>query len=83
MMSGAALVCTDIGGHSEYAVNGRHALMVEARNPREASEALVRILRDDKLRCGLAVRALEDISRFTWKVATDRLEAALSGKPEG
>ena len=78
MMCGAALVCTDIGGHREYAEHERNALMAPPRSPQQLGEALARILTDDGLRQRLAEQALVDISRFTWKAATDRLEATLS-----
>lgn len=77
-MCGAALVCTDIGGHREYAEHERNALMAPPRSPQQLGEALARILTDDGLRQRLAEQALVDISRFTWKAATDRLEATLS-----
>lgn len=78
MMSGAAVVCTDIGGHKEYAEHERNALLAPARAPEALGHALVRILTDQPLRQSMAERALVDISRFTWKAATDRFEATLS-----
>jgi glycosyltransferase involved in cell wall biosynthesis len=42
-------------------------------------DAVIRMLTDHALRQSLAEQALVDISRFTWKTATDRLEATLSG----
>lgn len=79
MMCGAALVCTDIGGHREYAIQDRNALLAKARNPDALASALIRILTDGTLRKGLAANALIDISRFTWTAATDRFEETLSG----
>jgi glycosyltransferase involved in cell wall biosynthesis len=78
MMCGAALVCTDIGGHREYAVHERNALLAPPRSPLELGAALLRMLTDDALRQRLAEQALADIGRFTWKAATDRFEATLS-----
>jgi hypothetical protein len=40
------------------------------------------MLTDQQLRQSLAENALLDISRFTWKAATDRLEATLSSSGE-
>jgi len=77
MMSGAALVCTDIGGHVEYAEHERNALLAPARAPEKLAEALTRMLREHHMRQSLAERALSDISRFTWSSAADRFEAAL------
>ena len=77
MISGAALVCTDIGGHKEYAEHERNALLAPARSPEALGSALVRMLTDHALRRSLAEKARSDISRFTWSAATDRFEAAL------
>lgn len=78
MMSGAALVCTDIGGHQEYAVHERNALLAPARAPEALGAALLRALTDHALRQSLAETALDDISRFTWTTAVDRFEAVLA-----
>ena len=77
MMSGAALVCTNISGHREYAVDGRNAVLVPARAPEALAAALVQILMDNALRQSLAATALADISRFTWKASVDAFEATL------
>lgn len=82
MMCGAALVCTDIGGHREYAVHERNALLAPAHSPEELAAALVRMLTDRKLRQSLAQQALVDIGHFTWKVATDRFEAVLTSSDQ-
>lgn len=79
MMCGAALVCTDISGHREYAVHERNALLAPARNTEVLAAALVRMLAHDRLRFSLAERALLDIGRFTWSSATDQFEAQLAG----
>jgi glycosyltransferase involved in cell wall biosynthesis len=79
MMCGTALVCTNIGGHREYAVHEENALMAEPKTPEALAAALVRVLSDDWLRQSLAERALKDISRFTWAAAVDRFEAVLRG----
>ena len=76
-MCGAALVCTNIGGHVEYAEHESNALLAPARDPDKLAEALIRMLREHDLRQSLAEKALRDISRFTWSSATDRFEAAL------
>jgi glycosyltransferase involved in cell wall biosynthesis len=80
MMSGAALVCTDIGGHREYATHERNALMAPAQDPQALGAAISRMLTDDTLRHRLAATALSDISRFTWSAAVDRFERELQSK---
>ena len=77
-MCGAALVCTDIGGHREYAVHEHNALLAPAHSPEALAAALVRMFTDRAMRQSLAQQALVDISHFTWKAATDRFEALLA-----
>jgi glycosyltransferase involved in cell wall biosynthesis len=78
MMCGAALVCTNIGGHQEYAIHEHNALLAPARDPEALGSALVRIIKDFSLRARLAETAVEEISQFTWTRATDRFEVTLS-----
>jgi glycosyltransferase involved in cell wall biosynthesis len=77
---GCALVCTDIGGHREYAVDGATALMSAPRQPSELARSVVRLAHDPELRWALAARGHEAIKRFTWPLAADRLEAVLTGR---
>jgi len=79
MICGAALVCTNIGGHIEYAEHERNALLAPARSPEGLADALIRMLNDHALRQCLAEQARLDIGRFTWSSAVARFEAALSG----
>jgi len=79
MISGAALVCTNIGGHIEYAEHERNALLAPVRCPESLADALVRMLKEHGLRQSLAENARIDIGRFTWSSAVARFEAALSG----
>jgi glycosyltransferase involved in cell wall biosynthesis len=78
MMSAAALACTDIGGHNEYAVHERNALLAPPHAPEALGATLTRLLTDHTLRQSLAENALRDISRFTWSAAVDKFEATLS-----
>lgn len=55
MMAGKAVVATDVGGVSE-ALEGC-GLLVKPRKPDELAHALIRVLRDDKLRIMLAAEA--------------------------
>jgi glycosyltransferase involved in cell wall biosynthesis len=83
MCCGAALVCTDIAGHSEYAVHERNAFMVEPHNPQSLAEALLRIMRENTFRFVMAEQALSDIRRFTWDDATDRVETEFAWRVAG
>jgi glycosyltransferase involved in cell wall biosynthesis len=78
MTCGASLVCTDIPGHDEYAVDGRNAFVAQPHDPQSLAEALVRALKEKSTRFAYAEQAISDIRRFTWDAATDRLETEFS-----
>jgi glycosyltransferase involved in cell wall biosynthesis len=77
MMCGAALAATDIGGHKEYAIHGRTALLSPARNPAALAENLSLLIRDDDLRVRVASQGHDFVQQFTWSRAVESLEAAL------
>jgi glycosyltransferase involved in cell wall biosynthesis len=67
MICGAAVVCTDIGGYREMCVHGETALMSPVRNPESLAENIIRLIKDDKLRCQIARNGRENIKKFTWE----------------
>lgn len=78
MACGCACVLTDIGGHREFAVDGRNALSYPPRDVPAAAAAISRLLAQPGTRIELAHQAVADISRFTWDRATDGFLEALS-----
>lgn len=74
MMCGAAVVGTDIGGHKEYMVHNKTALLSPPHRPELLAENLVRLLTNDELRCSVALAGNAFIQQFTWTAATDKLE---------
>jgi glycosyltransferase involved in cell wall biosynthesis len=77
LTSGCALLCTDIGGHREYAVDEVTALMSPARDPHRLARQLQRLLVDAELRQKLVLQGNRFIQQFTWQRAAAALEAAL------
>jgi glycosyltransferase involved in cell wall biosynthesis len=77
MLSGAALVATDIDGHREFAFHGRTALTSPTRSPSELAKNILCLMRDSDLRIRLAKNGLEFVRQFTWERATSSFEAAL------
>jgi glycosyltransferase involved in cell wall biosynthesis len=75
MMCGAAVVATDIDGHREFCVEGENALLVPAKDPEALASAAERLMNDSDLRIRLAKAGNLHVQRFTWKAATDALEA--------
>lgn len=77
MASGCALVTTDNGGSRDYADHGRTALVVPPRDPEALAEAMLRILRDDRLRLDLAEAGRRHVLRFDWDRGAELMEGHL------
>lgn len=77
MQCGCALVATDIGGHREFAVGGKTALVVPPRQPEALADCIVRLATDDGLRATISRSGNENIQQFTWERAANALERAL------
>jgi glycosyltransferase involved in cell wall biosynthesis len=78
MMCGCALVCTDIGGHREYATQGVTALTSPVRNPTGLAENIKYVATQPSLRLALSTQGHQFIQQFTWQRATHALEAVLT-----
>jgi glycosyltransferase involved in cell wall biosynthesis len=78
MACGCAVVCTDIGGHRDYAVHNETALLVAPQEVDQMVAAIERLIKDDNLRIKIAQAGLKNIqTSFSWEVAVDKLEAVL------
>lgn len=77
MMCGAALACTDIGGHREYAIDNKTAVLFKPKNVDEAAEALRKLLTDNESRIRIAYEGNEFIKQFTWEKAVTSFEQIL------
>jgi len=81
MGSGCAVVCTNIGGHKDYAIDGETALLFPPENAEAMADCIYRIINDHQLRERLAAAGHKLIhTEFTWDHAVDRLECILLGK---
>ncbi|MBK8549616.1 MAG: glycosyltransferase family 4 protein [Ignavibacteria bacterium] len=77
MMCGAALACTDIGGHREYARDNETAILFKPKDSDEVVNALKKLLSDDESRIRLAYKGNEFIKQFTWEKAVNNFEKVL------
>jgi glycosyltransferase involved in cell wall biosynthesis len=81
---GCALVCTDIGGHADYAFDGESALLAEPGNAQSMMEKLKRLIEDPVERIRIAKKGNEVIQQFNWENAVAGMERvfyeAISGK---
>jgi len=78
MMCGAAVVATDIGGHREFCINEKTAILVPVKNPNELAEKIVQLCKDRAKRVRIAEQGNQYIQRFTWQRALDLFESALT-----
>lgn len=77
MACGAALVTTDNGGSSDYAVPGETALVVPPRDVAAMASAVEDLLADPERRERLAAAGERYVRRFDWDLAAEALEAHL------
>jgi glycosyltransferase involved in cell wall biosynthesis len=78
MACGCALVSTDNGGSSDYALPGETALVAPPGDVDRLAAHIEALLRDDTERIRLATAGLEHVTRFRW----DRAAALLEGHLE-
>ena len=73
--AGRPVIATRVGGVEEIMQDGRNGLLVEARNRRQMSDALLLLIDDEGKRKELGRAALETLRRdFTQDVMIDRFE---------
>lgn len=73
------VVCTDIWGNRDFAVNKKTAMI--ANEPVKMAWAICRLLNEFDLQDMLVQNAKEKIKPYTWDKATDQLEEALFSCP--
>lgn len=75
MACGCAVVCTNIGGHADYAIDGKTALLVPPSNEKVMEERLFDVLSNLELKNTLAKNGNEFIStQFNWETSVTQLE---------
>lgn len=80
MACGCAVVCTDIGGHHDYAKHNETAVLVAAKAVSEMSSAVEQLMSDHELRIGLARAAAVNIHQsFSWESSVTQMEKLASG----
>ena len=77
MACGCAVVATDSGGIREYARHEMTALLSPAGDRQALAANALRLLADDSLRIRLAQAGHSHIKKFTWEVATNKIEQLL------
>ncbi len=77
MACGTACITTDVGAVSEYAENGKTALIVPVRNPQKLAAAISELLDNKAQRDELARNGQKAIQKYTWDNAADSMESIL------
>jgi len=72
------VVCTDIGGVKDFAFHEKTALLVPPKDPKAMAYAILRLIRDEKLRELLRENAFKHIRQFDWNKSVERLEEILN-----
>ena len=75
MASGCAVVCTNIGGHADYAIENETCLLVAPKNIDEMITKISMLLNNTSLRIELAGNGRNFItSNFSWQKNIEKLE---------
>jgi glycosyltransferase involved in cell wall biosynthesis len=76
---GCALVATNIGGHHDYAIADRTAVLVPVGDTDSMASAIVQLVSNDRLRVGLGTSGANLMrDEFSWAASTDRLLLVLT-----
>ncbi|MGL4610999.1 MAG: glycosyltransferase family 4 protein [Trueperaceae bacterium] len=76
MACGTAVITTPYGTE-EYAFDQKNALVVNARQPQEMAQAIVKLYQDELLRQRLIQYGLEIAPKFNWSTSAARFESLL------
>jgi len=71
---GCALVCTDISGHREYAINEETALLVPVKNPEVMAEKVMFLIENNNYRIRLAKDGNSYVQNFSWDKAVKKMD---------
>lgn len=75
MACGCAVVCTDIGGHRDYAKDGQTALLVNPEDSSDTKNKLLALIINDRQRIQIAKNANAYLrENFTWERSVSMLE---------
>ncbi|UKO98444.1 glycosyltransferase family 4 protein [Nostoc sp. UHCC 0870] len=83
MGCGCAVVTTDCGGITDFALHNKTALISPAKNATTLAENLCFLLEDAELRIKLAYTAKDNIKNFSWDSSCKQLEILIHNSMEG
>lgn len=75
MACGCAVVCTNTGGHPDFAIDQQTALLTIPGNAEDMAQKLSLLLKDTSLKLKLATAGNENINNaFSWQTSVKKLE---------
>ncbi|WP_221406238.1 glycosyltransferase family 4 protein [Daejeonella lutea] len=75
MACGCAVVCTDIGGHHDYSIDGETVLLVQVKNPEDMTEKLLKLIEDRERRLSISRNGTNFLlDNFNWQLSVNLLE---------
>ena len=81
MACGCAVVCTNIGGHADYAINQQTALLCNPEDIADMEEKIKMMILNNELRQAISLKGTELIAKkFNWDNSVDLLENCISEK---
>lgn len=84
MACGCAVVCTNIGGHLDYATDGETAILIEPKNTEDTYQKIKKLLDDNELRIRMAKNGAQLISTsFSWEKSVKKMEECFNVGREG
>ncbi len=73
MSCGCAVICTDIGGHLDYAIHSDTALLVPPKNPELLAKCIIQLIENKTERVRIANAGKNYIEQFRWERSTEKL----------
>ena len=74
MMCGAAVVCTNVQGYTEFSHDRDTALLCESENSLDMANKLEKFINNDDLRIKIAKQGYNNIQKYTWEKAYNKLK---------
>lgn len=78
MFCGCALICTDIDGHKEYAIDRETVLLVPTKNAEILADKISYLIENNDERIKLAKQGNEYAQRFSWDIAVSKMEDVIN-----
>ena len=80
MACGCAVVCSNIGGHHDYAIHENTALLFEPKNVAQMSTSILSLITEQNVRIKLATHGHESISTlFSWNSSVKKMKETFFG----